>query len=59
MILFTDGVSSNFGRSLRSAMLLKQSGVGIVIVTVGNFLSEIEINEMVSDPKDLNVIPVS
>lgn len=59
VILFTDGVSSNFGRSLRSAMLLKQAGIGIVIVTVGSYLNEIEINEMASDPKDSNVIAVS
>lgn len=59
VILITDGGSNDFAQTVLRAKEARIAGITLLVVAVGNWVNRMEINEIASDPDNLNVYSVA
>ena len=57
-VVFTDGGSNNFDDTIKMAKEARMDGISILVVSIGNWVNWLEINEIASDPDANNVFKV-
>lgn len=58
LILFTDGGSDDFEKTLQEAALVKEQEIEILVIAITDWVNMVEINAVASDPDDYNVFLV-
>ena len=58
-IVFTDGGSNKFQDTVDEARLTRLAGIQMVVVAVSNWVNQVEINEIATDPDTANVYNVA
>ena len=58
IVLFTDGGSDNMLDTIEQARLTRLDDITILVVSIGTWLNQQELNEIASDPDDKNIFPV-
>ena len=50
IVLFTDGRSDSFDQTIAEARATREAGIHIIVVSIGGWLYDIELQEIASDP---------
>ena len=54
-ILFTDGGSNDFEETIKEARLAREQGIILIVIAITDWVNQIEVNEIATDPDEYNV----